>query len=38
MLEERISLDDDADVVAAWKAALKLGRGIGLGVFNQACL
>lgn len=38
MLEERITLDDDADVVAAWKAALRLGRGIGFGTFNQACL
>ncbi len=38
MLEESIILDDDADVVAAWKAALRLGRGIGFGTFNQACL
>lgn len=38
MDEETIKLHNDADVVAAWKAALLLGRRLGFGLFKQACL
>jgi hypothetical protein len=38
MPEEKVTLKDDADVVAAWKGALALGRRMGLSLFKQACL
>jgi hypothetical protein len=38
MPHERIALKDDADVVAAWKAAVRLSRRVGFNAFKQACL
>ncbi len=38
MLEERIKLEGDADVVAAWRSGLALGRRLGFEPFKQACL
>lgn len=38
MKEERIPLTDDASVVAAWKAAVALGRKTEFGLFKQAVL
>lgn len=38
MTEERIRLEEDRDVVAAWKSGLALGRKLGFGLFKQACL
>lgn len=38
MSQEQIKLENDADVVAAWKSGLALGRKLGFGPFKQACL
>jgi len=38
MNEERIQLEADKDVVAAWKSGLSMGRKLGFGQFKQACL
>ena len=38
MLEQKMTLSDDKDVVAAWKAAVALSRRVGFSVFKQACL
>jgi hypothetical protein len=38
MRDENIKLQGDADVVAAWKSGLALGRRLGFGPFKQACL
>ena len=35
--EQRLKLEGDGDVVAAWKAGMALGRRLGLPVFKQAC-
>lgn len=38
MPHEKIMLRDDADVVAAWKAAVRLSRRVGFSAFKEACL
>jgi hypothetical protein len=38
MMEHKINLTADADVVAAWRTGLSLGRRLGFGPFKQACL
>jgi len=38
MMEHKINLTADADVVAAWRTGLALGRRLGFGPFKQACL
>lgn len=38
MIEERIELAADKDVVAAWRSGLSVGRKLGFGQFKQACL
>lgn len=38
MTEERIRLEGDNDVVAAWKSGLVMGRRLGFGAYKQACL
>lgn len=38
MTEERIKLEADGDVVAAWKTGLAVGRRLGFGAYKQACL
>lgn len=38
MIEERIQLAADKDVVAAWKSGISVGRKLGFGQFKQACL
>lgn len=37
-MDEQIGLKDDADVVAAWKSGLALGRRVGFSPYKQACL
>lgn len=38
MVQEKMTLSGDADVVAAWKEALALSRRVGFSLFKQACL
>lgn len=38
MVQQKLQLSNDADVVAAWKEALALGRRVGFNLFKQACL
>lgn len=38
MTEERIKLQADGDLVAAWRTGLSMGRRLGFGSFKQACL
>lgn len=38
MSQQKMTLSNDADVVAAWKQALALSRRVGFSLFKQACL